>query len=239
MIGPLQFMTRPPRPPGRPTTARGGAIAEELAKQADAAGAAAAAAAEEGVGGGGARITSPPNIAVVIAALEAEADTLRHADAAADAADRALIGVAGHTDAAATLAQRLGRPDGLAAGQVLELSHRLKEHRLAVARLASAAAYRGVPLFDGRYRLRVGGGKLELPDLVRSLPTQHALATLRGEVNQFRHRFINDRLTVVQATLQRTAQTRTMLLETPTAVSAATLTAYPALAVGNLLDLRA
>lgn len=175
----------------------------------------------------------------MIAALEAEADTLRHADAAAGTAASTLAEADDHTRVAAELAGRLLRRTDLTGRQIHRLKHELADHHLAVARLTSAAAYRGVPLFHGQYRLRVAGGKLHLPDLVRSAPTQHALANLRDQVHDFQHRVVADRLHVVQATLQRTAQTRAMLLPTSTAVSPATLRGYPALAVGHLLDIRA
>ena len=188
---------------------------------------------------GPARLAAPPNIDRVLAALAAEADTLRHAQAVAGLADQTLDASGRHARAAADLAQQLLRPAELAADQVLELRGRLADHHLALARLTSAAAYRGVPLFDGQCRLRVGGGRLDLPDLVRSAPTLHALATLRGEVHRFRQHVVAPRLDRVEAALQRTAQTQAMYLETATAVSPATLGGYRDLAVGSLVDLRA
>ena len=185
------------------------------------------------------KLTAPPNLARVLAALEAEAQTLRHAEAAAGLADQTLDMSGRHARAAADLATRLLRPAELTADQVVQLRDQLADHHLAVARITSAAAYRGVPLFDGQYRLRVGGGKLDLPNLARSAPTLHALDTLRGDVQHFRQNVVAQRLHSVEAALQRTAQTRAMYLETSTAVSAATLRGYRGLAVGSLLDVRA
>ncbi|MEO1237211.1 MAG: hypothetical protein AAFX76_10520 [Planctomycetota bacterium] len=140
--------------------------------------------------GGPAQIVSTQTLRAVLESLDAEAAVLRRAGAVARTADASLA-------EAETLLHRLTDPRN--------------NPRAAVTRVVSAAAFDGVPLFDGRYSLRVGGGQLSLPDLVTSAPTRRALAALRGEIDAFRTDVVETRLGVVEATIQNANQTGSML----------------------------
>ena len=76
---------------------------------------------------------------------------------------------------------QLANTAGLAPGEADALRAQFAANEQAVTRITGNAAFNGVKLFNGTYSLQVGGGRLELPDLANSVPTQQALAALRGE----------------------------------------------------------
>lgn len=163
---------------------------------------------------GPAALISSENLRAVLAALEAEAYTLRRADAVAATADGVLAEASGLLIDNQGLEVQLANTAGLAAGEAEVLAYQVTANRQAVARLTGNAAFNGVPLFDGSMRLRVGGGQLDLPAIAGSVPTQQALATLRGQIGAFQGNVIAGRLRVVEATLESTAQTQSMIRDT-------------------------
>jgi len=197
---------------------------------------------------GPAALISSENLRAVLAALEAESYTLRRADHAASTADGYLAEASSLLTDNAGLEVQLANTAGLAPGEADVLRAQVAGNQQAVARITGTAAFNGVPLFDGSFQLRVGGGQLALPDLANSVPTREALTTLRGQVGAFSKNVIGSRLAVVEATLQSTAQTQSMIRDTDfarqTAVlaraqtlsDAATLVAASPHDTGNLLD---
>lgn len=163
---------------------------------------------------GPAMLISSKNLRAVLAALEAEATTLRRADAVAGAADGVLAEASNLLIDNQGLEVQLANTAGLAAGEAEVLTSQVTANRQAVARLTGNAAFNGVALFDGSMRLRVGGGQLDLPAIAGSVPTQQALATLRGQIGAFQSNVISGRLSVVEATLESTAQTQSMIRDT-------------------------
>ncbi|MEM8738517.1 MAG: hypothetical protein AAGG38_08585 [Planctomycetota bacterium] len=173
-------------------------------------------------------------------ALDAEANTLRRAQAAVRTADRHLVETSDLLADAAALRAQLDRRSRAASDVLLA---RLMNTRAAITRITTTAAFQGVPLFDGRYSLRVGGGRLELPDLVHSAPTRAALALLRGELEDFDAGIVSPRLQVVQDTLRSTATAGPLICDAgrarETAALLRTQTLGPGLAAGALVDVTA
>lgn len=179
-------------------------------------------------------LISSQNLSAVLEALEAEAYTLRRVDTIASTADGYLSVASDLLNDNAGLAVQLANTTGLAPGEADALRNQFTTNRQSVARLTSTAAFAGVPLFDGRYSLQVGGGKLQLPDLVSSDPTRQALAVLRGEVGAFQKNIVSDRLQVVEATILSAAQTRSMIRDTDFSRQTAQLLRHQVLADANL-----
>lgn len=159
-------------------------------------------------------LISSENLRAVMAALEAEAYTLRRADAVATAADGYLAEASTLLIDNQALDVQLANTAGLAPGEADALRMQATANEQAVARITGNAAFNGVPLFDGSLNLRVGGGQLTLPDLAGSVPTQEALAALRGTIGAFQKNVVGGRLGVVEATLESTAQTQSMIRDT-------------------------
>jgi hypothetical protein len=191
---------------------------------------------------------SAENLSAVIEALESEAYALRRAGTVASTAQAVLIQADDRLSEGVELAERLAGRTSMDDQQFHKLHRQVRDGRAAVVRLTRNAAFAGVPLFDGRYRLQVGGGKLELPDLRHSVPTLAALRILRSQVETFRASVIDPRLAVVEATLVSTAQTRSMVSDQASAHHAAARLRHAALAGdagalvqppsrGSLLDL--
>ena len=172
---------------------------------------------------GPAALISSETLRAVMAALEAEALTLRRADAVANTADGVLAEASGLLVDNRALEVQLANTAGLSAGEAQALSSQITANNQAVARLTDTAAFNGVPLFDGTLRLRVGGGELDLPALAGSVPTQQALAALRGEIGAFQSNVIAGRLGVVEASLESAAQTQSMVRDTDFAAQTAEL----------------
>ncbi|MEM9915542.1 MAG: flagellin [Planctomycetota bacterium] len=199
-------------------------------------------------------LISAQNLSAVLEALEAEAYTLRRAGTAAGTADGYLAAASDLLVDNAGLEVQLANTAGLAPGEADALRAQFTANQQAVTRITGNAAFNGVKLFNGTYSLQVGGGRLELPDLANSVPTQQALSALRGEVGAFQKNIIGARLEVVEATLQSTAQTRSMIQDTDFARQTAELVRNQTLAqttqlaagqairqaaVGSLLDVTA
>jgi len=159
-------------------------------------------------------LISSQNLSAVLEALEAEAFTLRRVNTIVNTADGYLSVASDLLTDNAGLEMQLANTAGLAAGEADALRQQVAANQQSVGRVTQSANFAGVPLFDGRYALQVGGGKLALPDLVTSEPTRQALATLRGEVGAFQKNIVSSRLQVVEATIQSTAQTRSMIRDT-------------------------
>ncbi|MEM1108043.1 MAG: flagellin [Planctomycetota bacterium] len=168
-------------------------------------------------------LISSENLRAVLASLEAEADTLRRADAVANTAEGALATASDLLIDNAGLEVRLANTAGLAPGEAEALRIQFAANQQAATRITGNAAFAGVPLFDGNFSLQVGGGRLELPDLVTSAPTQQALATLRGEIGAFQTNIVGSRLQIVEATILSTAQTQSMIRDTDFAQATAEL----------------
>ncbi len=192
---------------------------------------------------------SAEHLGAVLEALEAEAFTLRRVDTIASTAEGVLSVASDLLNDNAGLEVQLANTASLAPGEADALRNQFAANQQSVARLTSTAAFAGVKLFDGRYSLQVGGGKLHLPDLASSLPTRQALATLRGEVGAFQKNIVSSRLQVVEATIHSTAQTRSMIRDTDYArqtaevlrlqTLAAANVAQASVGVGSLLDITA
>lgn len=183
---------------------------------------------------GPAAMISSENLSAVLEALEAEAYTLRRVDTVANTADGYLAAAADLLTDNAGLELQLANTAGLAPGEAEALRSRVAANRQSAARITSTAAFAGVPLFDGAFTLRVGGGRLELPDLATSAPTRNALATLRGEIGAFQKNIVGSRLRVVEATLLSAAQTRSMIRDTDFAQQTAELLRARTLAATGL-----
>lgn len=179
-------------------------------------------------------LISSENLGAVLEALEAEAFTLRRVDTIASTADGYLSVASDLLNDNAGLEVQLANTAGLVPGEADALRTQFTANQQSVARLTNTAAFAGVKLFDGRYSLQVGGGKLQLPDLASSLPTQQALATLRGEVGAFQQNIVSSRLQVVEATIQSTAQTRSMIRDTDYARQTAELLRHQTLSDASL-----
>lgn len=200
-------------------------------------------------------LISAENLSAVLEALESEAYVLRRVETIAHTADGYLAVASDLLDDNESIVIQLTNPTMRASGQARMLRDQAAANRQAVARITSTAAFAGVKLFDGRYTLRVGGGRLDLPNLTNAPPTLHALAALREQVHAFKNDVVARRLEVVQATIMSTAQTRSMIRDTdfvrytaqPThapMLSDATIAAIagPATSppgVGGILDVRA
>lgn len=199
-------------------------------------------------------LISAQNLGAVLEALEAEAYTLRRVDTITSTADGYLAAASDLLVDNAGLEIQLANTAGLAPGEADALRAQFTANQQSVARITGNAAFNGVKLFNGTYSLQVGGGKLELPNLAHSAPTQQALAALRGEVGAFQKNIVGRRLQVVEATIQSTAQTRSMiqdtdfarqtaeLLRNQTLADSSTAAANAAIqnaAVGSLLDITA
>ncbi|MEM9881798.1 MAG: hypothetical protein AAF800_02635 [Planctomycetota bacterium] len=128
---------------------------------------------------------SAASLGSVVAALHAEAATLRRADTAAAAAE----------------------------GVLTEAAHRLADpqRRGEAHRLTRDAAHADVPLFDGRFALHVAGSTLRLPDFTTEPPTPPGVAAARGRVDTFRTRVVAPRLGVVEATLHTAHDARRLV----------------------------
>jgi hypothetical protein len=150
----------------------------------------------------------------VIEALETEAYVLGRAAAATDTADRAVADAGRLVDEAHQLALLLRQSPRLTPPQAKQLRRDRDDRRAAAVKITTNAAFGQVPLFDGRFRLRVGGGELALPDLSRTLPDGPGLRALRGRIGQFRRHHVDQRLTIVRATLLSTTQTHSMVVNT-------------------------
>ncbi|MBB6430634.1 flagellin [Algisphaera agarilytica] len=168
-------------------------------------------------------LISSENLAAVLEALEAEAYTLRRVDTIASTADGYLSAASDLLVVNAGLEVQLSNTAGLAPGEAEALRNQFAANQQAVTRITNSAAFNGVKLFNGTYSLQVGGGRLELPNLASSVPTQQALATLRGEIGAFQKNIVSSRLQVVEQTIQSTAQTRSMIRDTDYAQQTAEL----------------
>ncbi|MEM9417437.1 MAG: flagellin [Planctomycetota bacterium] len=168
-------------------------------------------------------LISSENLAAVLEALEAEAYTLRRVDTIASTADGYLSAASDLLVDNAGLEVQLANTAGLAPGEAEALRNQFTANQQAVTRITNSAAFNGVKLFNGTYSLQVGGGKLALPNLATSVPTQQALATLRGEIGAFQKNIVGSRLQVVEQTIQSTAQTRSMIRDTDYAQQTAEL----------------
>lgn len=104
---------------------------------------------------GPAALISSENLRAVLAALEAEAYALQRADAVASTADGALAQASALLTDNAGLEVQLANTAGLAPGEADVLRAQTQSNQQAIARITHAAAFNGVPLFDGSFKLRV------------------------------------------------------------------------------------
>ena len=153
----------------------------------------------------------------VLLALETEAFALRRAETAASLADSVL------TVAESLLEENPGSPGaktipgaglipGAGAGEPAD-----PKLQAQVRLLLERATFDGRPMFDGGFSLRVGGGRLDLPDLAASPPSREALALAHRGVVEFKTDTLADRLAVVEAAIHTTSLTRPIIeQETPT-----------------------
>ncbi len=132
----------------------------------------------------------PARVAAVVRQLEAEAGTLDHAGRATDAA-------AGVLDEVSAVQQ----------GGAAAAGHALTRD----------AQFEGRPLFDGRYRVQVGGGRLELPDFTSSAPTPEAVGRTRESLAGFRRDVIDRRLGIVRNAITHAADAAAVFLHDPLA----------------------
>ena len=151
---------------------------------------------------------SPSRIAAVVRQLEVEADTLGHAGRATDAAAGVLDRVQAlhRRDADAT-----GVSDASGAGHALTRDARFDDR----------------PLFDGRFSVHVGGGRLDLPDFTTAPPQPDAVGRARDLVAGFKRDVIDRRLGIVRQAIHHAADAAAVFLHDPTR------------ATGRLLDVTA
>lgn len=168
-------------------------------------------------------LISSEQLSRVLTLLEAEAFTLRRADEVTRTADGYLATASDLLSENAALEVRLANTAGLSSPEAKALQSQVTTNQQAVAHVTSAAAFNGVPLFDGEFSINVGGGSLSLPDLVSSVPTQAALATLRGQIGAYQKHVIGSRLNVVETTIENTLQARSLIRDTDYAAETAAL----------------
>ena len=138
--------------------------------------------------------TAPARVAAVVRQLEAEAGTLDRAGRVSDTARGVLDGVETiHRDADDADA-------GRAAGHALTRGARFEDR----------------PLFDGRYSIHVGGGRLDLPDFTTAPPTPEAVGSLRDTLVGFKRDVIDRRLGIVRQAIHHAVDAAAVFLHDPT-----------------------
>ena len=133
----------------------------------------------------------------VLTALEAEAYVLRRAQTVVGLAD----GLLQHCENALRL-DASDPDDSSAYGPPVDPQ-----------RLVAEATFDGRPLFDGRYALHVGGGRLDLPDLISRPATLDRVVPARRALSAFGENPIAERLEVVEATIRTTTLTRPLIAD--------------------------
>lgn len=179
-------------------------------------------------------LISSEQLSRVLTLLEEEAFTLRRADDIAQTADGYLATASDLMAQNNGLEVQLANTAGLSAAEVKALQSQVTTNQQTIAHVTSAAAFNGVPLFDGQFSITVGGGSLSLPDLVSSAPTQAALSALRGQIGAYQKHVIGSRLNVVETTIQNTLQARGLIRDTDYAAETAALLRDQTLASANI-----